>query len=151
MSNDEDDREMRQASKDNDRFARNKKTPGSLHSKQANTRMNTRPTGTKRGDDGVTLDGYGPTIPDEDVSKQGEGGVMDLFEPDDEDDDPALPADFDFDVDEIARDLLQLDDEDTARAIARLIIRTGDVVGDLAASMEDDRARMNARMNPRAD
>ena len=38
MSN-EDDREMRAKSEDNDRFAGDKKRPAPLHSKEANTRM----------------------------------------------------------------------------------------------------------------
>jgi len=156
MSED-DDREMRQKSKDNDRFAGNKKTPGSLHSKDANTRMNTASTrmntgasGVKRGDDDVTLAGMSPDAAFDDVSKQDEDGVMGLLEPDDDEDDgSALPSN--NDVDQIAQDLLELDDEDTARAVARVIVRTGDVVGDLAASMEDGGTRMNDRMNPRAD
>jgi hypothetical protein len=143
----EDDREMRQASKDNDRYAGNQKTPGSLHSKEANTRMNTGASGAKRGDDAVDLDGYDGRVVGVAVSK--EQGLMEVFEPDDdedddEDDDPARLAG--NDVDDIADDLLELDDEDTARAIARVIVRTGDVVGDLAASLEDDHARMNDRM-----
>jgi hypothetical protein len=133
MSED-DDREMRQKSKDNDRFARNKKTPAPLHSKNANKRMNTGASGAKRGDEDVDLDGYDPAFPDDAdaVSKQ------------DEDDDPALPAN--NDVDDIARELLQLEDEDKARAFARIIVRIGDDLGEVRAALEDDRARGNPRM-----
>jgi len=139
----EDGRETRQASKDNDRFEGNQKTPGSLHSKEANTRMNTGPSGAKRGDDDVDLDGYDGRAAGDAVSK--EHGVMEVFEPDDdEDDDTARLAG--NDVDDIAEQLLELDDEDTARAIARIVVRTGDRVGDIAAAIEDDRARRNPRM-----
>lgn len=154
MSNEEDDREMRQKSKDSDRFEGNTVNPdAALHSAEANTRMspgNGKSGSGSRGDDDVTLDGYGPDDAFDDVSKEDEDGVMDLLEPDDDEDDgPALPSN--NDVDQIAQDLLELDDEDTAQAVARIIIRTGDVVGDLAASMEDDDAWINGRMNPRAD
>jgi hypothetical protein len=105
--------------------------------------MNTGASGAKRGDDDVDLGGYDGRVAGVVVSK--EQGLMEVFEPeDDEDDDPARLAG--NDVDDIAEDLLELDDEDTARAIARVIVRTGDVVGDLAASLEDDHARMNDRM-----
>jgi hypothetical protein len=109
MSED-DDREMRAKSEDNQRFAGKKKTPAPLHSKDANKRMNTGASGAKRGDEDVDLDGYDPAFPDDAdaVSKQ------------DEDDDPALPAN--NDVDDIARELLQLEDEDKARAFARIIV-----------------------------
>lgn len=145
MSED-DDREMRAKSEDNQRFAGNKKTPAPLHSKDANKRMNTGASGAKRGDEDVDLGGYDPSFPDGDdaASKQAEDSVMELLEPDDDEgDDLAEAVD---DVDTIAEDLLQLEDEETARAIARVIVRTGDVVGELAASIEDDRARMNDRM-----
>jgi len=145
MSND-DDREMRSKSEDNQRFAGSKKTPAPLHSKGANTRMNTGGSGTKRGDDEITLAGHGPDGGAADVSKQDEdGGVL----PDRNEGDGMLSSD--HDVDQIAEDLLQLDDEDTARAVARVIVRTGDVVGDLAASLEDGGVTMNDRMNQRAD
>jgi len=145
MSED-DDREMRAKSEDNQRFAGKKKTPAPLHSKDANKRMNTGASGAKRGDEDVDLGGYDPSFPDGDdaASKQTEDDVMELLGLDDEGDDPDLSAG--NDVDTIAEDLLQLEDEETARAIARVIVRTGDVVGELAASIEDDRARMNDRM-----
>ena len=145
MSND-DDREMRSKSKDNQRFAGNKKTPAPLHSKDANTRMNTGGSGTKRADDEITLAGHGPDGGAANVSKQDEdGGVL----PDRNEGDGMLSSD--HDVDQIAEDLLQLDDEDTARAVARVIVRTGDVVGDLAASLEDGGVTMNDRMTSNAD
>ena len=153
MSN-EDDREMRQKSKDNDRFEGDTVNPdAALHSAEANTRMspgNGKSGSGSRGDDDVTLDEMFDDAAFDDVSKQDEDGVMGLLEPDDDEDDgSALPSN--NDVDQIAQDLLELDDEDTARAVARVIVRTGDVVGDLAASMEDGGTRMNDRMNPRAD
>jgi len=153
MSN-EDDREMRQKSKDNDRFEGDTVNPdAALHSAEANTRMspgNGKSGSGSRGDDDVTLDEMFDDAAFDDVSKQDEDGVMDLLEPDDDEDDgSALPSN--NDVDQIAQDLLELDDEDTARAVARVIVRTGDVVGDLAASMEDGGTRINDRMNPRAD
>ena len=151
---DEDDREMRQKSKDNDRFEGDTVNPdAALHSAEANTRMspgNGKSGSGSRGDDDVTLDEMFDDAAFDDVSKQDEDAVMDLLEPDDDEDDgSALPSN--NDVDQIAQDLLELDDEDTARAVARVIVRTGDVVGDLAASMEDGGTRMNDRMNPRAD
>jgi len=146
MSHDEDgDREMRSKSEDNQRFAGKKKTPAALHSKDANTRMNTGGSGTKRGDDDITLAGMFPDTGFDDVSKDEDGGVL----PDGNEGDGMLSSD--HDVDQIAEDLLQLDDEDTARAVARVIVRTGDVVGDLAASLEDGGTRMNDRMSTHGD
>lgn len=149
MSN-EDDREMRAKSEDNDRFAGDKKRPAPLHSKEANTRMGGGGPGQdgsrSMADDEITLAGHGPDGGAADVSKQDEdGGVL----PDRNEGDGMLSSD--HDVDQIAEDLLQLDDEDTARAVARVIVRTGDVVGDLAASLEDGGVTMNDRMNQRAD
>lgn len=128
---DEDDREMRAESKDNDRFAGDKKTPGKLHSKEANTRMGGGKAGRdgsgSMGDDDVTLAGlFGDAV---DVSKQN-------------DRDDAAGSD----VEEIANDLLQLEDKDTAMAIARVIVRTADTIGELNASQDSAGTRMNDRM-----
>lgn len=135
MSND-DGREMRSKSKDNQRFAGNKKTPAPLHSKDANTRMNTGGSGTKRGDDEITLAGHGP-----------DGGAADVSKNDRDD---AAGSD----VDDLVDQLMNLDDRDTARRYARIILRTGDKLAEIESTVDsivdaigdDDAARLNDRL-----
>jgi len=121
MSN-EDDSEMRQASKDNDRFEGNTvNSDAALHSAEANRRMSTGDgrSGTP-GDDDVTLSGFGPvagSTDDDRVSK---------------DDD--LPDDAANDVDGLADQLADGVDPKAAERYARIILRRGDV---LTASKAD--------------
>mgnify|MGYP000043471869 CR=1 FL=1 len=139
MSHNEDgDREMRSKSEDNERFAGNKKTPGKLHSKEANTRMgggDPGRAGSGRGDDDVTLAGMFPGGDLADVSKDG----------------PDRPEGANHDVDDLADQLLQLDDRDTAQQYARMILRIGDIaasVDSIEAELGDDHARLNDRISP---
>jgi len=131
MSN-EDDSEMRQYSKDNDRFEGDTVNPdAALHSAEANRRMS---TGDGRsgspGDDDVTLSGFGPvagSTDDDRVSK-----------------DDGLPDDAANDVDDLADQLADGVDPKAAERYARIILRRGDVltaskadVGDLAGEDVD--------------
>lgn len=52
------------------------------------------------------------------------------------------------DVEEIADDLLALDDRDTALALARVLVRTGDTVGEIAKRMDGDGGLTTDRMEP---
>lgn len=163
MSN-EDDRELRQKSKDNDRFDGDKTRGEPLHSKDANTRM-AGGTAEKNGsgdmaDDEITLAGHGPDAAGRDVSKN--------------DRDDAAGSD----VDDLAEQLSNGVDDDVARRYARIILRTGGVlstgtakaadddrldqiaanlselqaaVEDIVSSLEDENAGLSDRINARAD
>lgn len=122
--------QIRQKSKDNPRFAGKTVTDSGLQGEESNPRMNGGGASSGTTDDSVPLSGFGPDIRRTDA----------LWK------DADLPDGAEDDVDVIAQDLLQLDDPETARTIARIIVRTGDVVGDLAASLEDAETRMNDRM-----
>jgi len=132
MSN-EDDSEMRQYSKDNDRFEGDTvNTDAALHSAEANRRMS---TGDGRsgspGDDDVTLSGFGPvagSTDDDRVSK----------------DDDGLSDDAANDVNDLADQLADGVDPKAAERYARIILRRGDV---LTASKADVDDRMNQLMN----
>lgn len=132
---DEDDREMRSKSNDNERYEGNKKTPGKLHSKEANTRMyggDPGRSGSGRGDDDVQLRGMFPGGDLADVSKQDR------------------PEGANHDVDDLADRLMDLDDRDKAQQYARMILRIGDIAASMDridAKLSDDHARLNDRIS----
>ena len=120
---DEDDREMRSKSEDNERFAGNKKTPGALHSKEANTRMGSgdasRHGSGSMGDADVTLEGLAPDLPGYRTSKD------------------ALPDGAANDVDDLADQLVDGVDPDVAERYARMILRSGDTLSMLKDNIEE--------------
>jgi len=141
MPHDDEDRELRQKSKDNERFEGDTINPdAALHSKEANTRMGGGGPGQdgsrSMADDGITLAGHGP-----------DGGAADVSKNDRDD---AAGSD----VDDLVDQLMNLDDRETARRYARIILRTGDQLAEIESTVDsivdaiddDDHARMNDRI-----